>query len=168
MTLHYLGRLLSCLLLLLVVNKTFGQQAFQRKTTLINVGPVLFGRSTDFAASAEYGVSDQIGVGLRATSGYLTSRSVYSGISTGAFVNYHLFKSQRIDPFLGVAVSKTNYKASREAPGSDNYGGLHMLVHGGGRYLLTDRIGVYLEGALPLYRGVMATAELGLSLKVGR
>ncbi|GAB2555227.1 hypothetical protein [Spirosoma aerophilum] len=113
------------------LSPTSAQQAFRPKTLLLNAGPVFFSRTPELALSAEYGLSQHLGVGLRATSGYLLSRSVYSGITASGFVNYHFLTTSRLDPFLWLGVSKTTYKAGREAPGSDNYAGVHAQVQGG-------------------------------------
>lgn len=155
-------------LLMCSLPETFAQQAFQPKTLLLNTGPVFFGQVTDLAISAEYGLSEHLGVGLRATGGYLLSQSVYSGISTSGFVNYHFLRSSHLDPFLGLAVSKTIYNAGREAVASNNYAGGYLLVQGGARYWLTDQLGVYGAGTMPLYRGIMATLEVGASWRIGK
>ncbi len=161
------AKVLLCALFASVGGSALCQSAFQKKVLLVNTGPVLLGRSTDIAISGEYGVRQRVGVGLRTTSGYLTNRSIYSGINTSAFINYHLFKFQRVDPFVGIAGGKTTYKADREAAGTDNYTGFQLIVQGGGRYLISNRVGVYAQGALSFRRDVMPTVEVGASLKLG-
>ena len=163
-----LNQLLKAILLSCAIGGTaLAQAAFEKTSVFISGGPAFLQRDlTDVAFNAEYGLSDQIGVGIRSTSGNLISRSSSNGIGTSIFVNYHLFRLAKLDPFAGVALGKAI--RPREILGTDNYSGLYPSLQAGARYLVTNQLGIYAQSLLPFRRGIYAGIEVGATFKINR
>ena len=154
---------LTALLVTLVFQSSFAQKAFEKSNVLINGGVVLYHEASDVTASIEYGITNQIGAGIRST--YARSSNGYNILNGAIYTNYHFFQSGRVDPFAGLMLDKTYYiNQVREGLKASQPINLNLQV--GGRYLFTKRVGIYGQGVIPFGEDIPFGGELGLTLKL--
>jgi hypothetical protein len=137
------------------------QDIFGKKTFLLNAGAHVMKGSTPLTVSAEYGLVNHIGVGLRAYSEYLT---VGNSLTGSAFVNYHFAPQYRIDPFVGMSAVKTFTSRAEGA----NFNNTYASLQAGARYLFTNRFGAYAQAVVPFKSNVKPGGEFGVTLKIGK
>jgi hypothetical protein len=158
----FLPLLVSVLLLTLMCQQSFAQKAFEQKNVLINGGVMLYSGVAHAAVSAEYGITDQIGAGIR--SHFSSSSNGYDIVNGAIYANYHFAESARIDPFAGLMLDKTYYV--NRAIDIKSSQPINLNVQVGGRYLFTKRFGAYGQAILPFSKAVPFGGELGLTLKL--
>lgn len=137
------------------------QDIFGKKTLLLNAGAYVMKGSAPLTVSAEYGLVNHIGVGLRAFSEYSTGGNNLTG---SAFVNYHVAPVYRIDPFVGVSAVKTLTSRSEGA----NFNNTYASAQAGIRYLFTNRFSAYAQAVVPFKSNVKPGGEFGITLKIGK
>ena len=163
MNTRFLSLIIGFLLVTLVSQYSFAQKAFEKSRVLINGAAALQHEDVAPMLSAEYGITDHIGLGGRAVRTWTSNG--YNILTPGIFANYHLFQSRRIDPFAGILLDKTYYteNAIGATPSSQPF---VLNAQVGGRYLFTNRFGVYGQAIAPLRRDNPFRGELGLTLKL--
>lgn len=156
-------RLLLGTLLVTVASYSFAQKAFEKSNVLVNGGIIAFDGAAPVTASIEYGLTNQIGAGVR--SYFARTGNGYDILNGSVYSNYHFTKSSRIDPFAGLMLDKTFY--TNQFPGFDlRPAPFNLNVQGGARYLFTNRFGAYLQAIVPLRKEVGLSGEVGLTLKL--
>lgn len=151
------------LLITMLSQITFAQKAFEKGNVLVNGGIVGFDGAAPVTASVEYGLSNQIGVGVR--SYFARTNNGYDILNGSVYANYHFAQLRRVDPFAGLMVEKTYY--TNTFPGREGTPTpVSLDVQGGARYLFTNRFGAYMQAVVPFRRGVGLSGELGLTLKL--
>lgn len=147
-------------------SSSFGQ-AFMKGTKTVNLG-VNTGYGIGIVGSVEAGVTDDISAGLIASiSGRSYFGSRYSYVVAGVRGSYHLGRileeagvnMDKLDLYLGLT---GGYRAVRYNSVYSSYSGANSGIyiggHGGLRYQLNDKLGLYAEGGYPL-------SSLGITFK---
>jgi hypothetical protein len=134
-------------------------QAFMKGTKTVNLG-VNTGYGLGLVGSVEAGVNDNISAGVIASvSGRSYFGSRYSYLVLGARGSYHLGKiledagvnMDKLDVYLGLTAGFRSVRYNSEYASYSGAGtGIYIGGHGGVRYQLNDKLGVYLEGGYPL------------------
>lgn len=104
--------------------------------------------------SVEYGITEQISVG--GTAGFSVSKFAgpgyeykYNGIFFGARGSYHLFTSDKLDPYAGLSLGYVSVsvkeKSGTAAVFTPKGSSLGWGAHVGARYYFQPNIGVYAE-----------------------
>ncbi len=137
---------------------SFGQ-AFMKGTKTINLG-INTGYGIGLVGSVEAGVTSDISAGFIASvseRNYSKSRNSY--LVLGARGSYHLGKilenadvnMDKLDLYLGLT---GGFRSVRHNSSYSRYSGpdtgIYIGGHGGLRYQLKEKLGVYLEGGYPL------------------
>lgn len=140
-------------------------------TKTVNLG-VTAGYGLGVVGSVETGVTDDISAGLIASFssrhyGYSLYNYRVTYIVVGARGSYHLGRIlgesgvnvDKLDPYLGLTAG---FRAVKYSDSYDNYGGagtgIYVGGHGGIRYQVNEKLGVYAEGGYPL-------SSLGVTFK---
>jgi hypothetical protein len=161
---HKFLRLATVSLLFAIVQQvSFAQKTFEKSHVLINGAAALQHEDAAPMLSAEYGVTNQIGLGIRTVRTWTSNG--YNILTPGVFANYHFFQSRKVDPFAGVLLDKEYYTENvrQISPSSQPF---IVNAQVGGRYLFTNRLGIYGQAIAPLRRGFPFRGEVGLSLKL--
>ncbi len=150
-------------LVTLVYQTSLAQKAFEKSHVLINGAAALQHEDAAPMLSAEYGITNQIGLGIRAVRTWTSNG--YNILTPGVFANYHFFQSGKVDPFVGLLFDKEYYTENvrQVSPSSQPF---VLSAQVGGRYLFTHRFGVYGQAIAPFQGGFPFRGELGLTLKL--
>lgn len=134
-------------------------QAFMKGTKTVNLG-VNTGYGIGLVGSVEAGVNDNVSAGVIASfSGRGYGGYRYSYLVLGARGSYHLgtiledagVNMDKLDVYLGLTAGFRSVRNSFDYIGYNGAGtGIYIGGHGGVRYQLNDKLGVYLEGGYPL------------------
>jgi hypothetical protein len=146
---------LSAILLCAVINlnaQDKGSSAlFNKGTKIISAGIGLGGTfGIPIALGAEFGVTDNIGVGAIAGYGrrsYGTGTFGYAvnNILIGARGNYHLPLIDKIDTYGGLTIGYNVASVSGTALAGASFGGVFASGHLGGRYYVSKPLSIQAE-----------------------
>ena len=146
-------------------------QVYQKGDKLLNAGIGLgtYGYGgLGFGGSLEFGVTDAISVGplvgySSTSEGYLgLGNYKFSTLTIGARGSYHLsdllkINSDKIDLYAGLGLGYHNFHSNYSGYSGSYGSGITFLAHLGGRYYLSDNIGIFAElgsGFSTLHAGV--------------
>ncbi len=137
-------------------------QTYKKGTKSINLG-VGFIIGPGVAGSAEFGIADDISVGVigsysRYSFGYLSSNYSSNYLLVGGRGSYHLgtvLKSagvdvDKFDPYIGISAGIQKYFYGGDLSYyAGRTGGIFFGGHGGVRYKYKEKLGFFAEGGTP-------------------
>jgi hypothetical protein len=137
-------------------------QKFEKGAKVVNVG-VGYIYGPGVAGSAEFGVADDVSVGIiagfsRYSFGYSFANYSSNYLLVGGRGSYHLstilsgagIKFDKFDPYIGVSAGIQKYFYSGDLSYyAGRTGGIFFGGHGGVRYQYKEKLGFFAEGGTP-------------------
>jgi hypothetical protein len=165
-------KILKLTFLFLFIGSISFAQKFEKGTKAVNLG-VGFIYGPGVAGSVEFGIADDISVGLiagfsRYSFGYSLSNYSSNYLLVGGRGSYHLgtilsgagIKMDKIDPYIGVSAGIQKYFYSGDLSFyAGRTGGIFYGGHGGIRYQYKEKLGFFAEGGTPF-------STIGISFKL--
>lgn len=160
--------LLSLGLILTVISASYAQaqNAFEQGKVIGTAGLILESGVTPVVISAEYGVTDAIGVGGRLSYYSTGGASVFSIEALG---NYHFAQvfnvtGNKLDPYAGITLGKPFVSVK----GGSGSGDVFVAGQIGARYLVNEKVGPYAQLNLGFVNASGSSFEIGVAYKFGQ
>lgn len=154
-----LAVLVAIVACLIVCNQTAKAQAFSQGTKLFTAGLRFQDYLTPVFVSAEFGVTDHVGVGGLV---WFARKEEINFLAPSVFANYHFsLANEKLDPYAGAGIGI--WRASYEGESDSSTA---FTIQGGFRYYFTEQWGAKAQINIDFIEGENDTAfQLGVSYK---